>query len=231
MGNKQPDQIRWVAIAITMSGIAAQVGCVPSFNNLIVVPPTHLPAVARQGGEAMFLHRAVHGTTLLYIEQNQGARLAILDVTDPAYITSAGSVQLDAPGPFDFVAALGNQTELIRFRQNQQNAALDLHQVSAPTVQWMQEPLRGTAAPLEDNGSTVSDEDSADVQAIRDYEAMASTENSTELNRVFDAKRVRGEITRSDTGTTFVLTDSGLFVIRRPAKEITKEFRALDYVN
>jgi hypothetical protein len=231
MGNKQPDQIRWVAIAIATSGIAAQVGCVASFNNLIVVPPTHLPAVARQGGESMFLHRAVHGTTLLYIEQNQGARLAILDVTDPAYIRSVGSVQLDAAGPFDFVAALGNQAELIRYRQNRQNAELNLHEASAPTVQWMQEPLPGTAAPLQDNGSTVSNEAGADVQAIRDYEAMANTENSIELNRVFDANSVRGEITKSDTGTRFVLTDSGLFVIRRPAKEITQEFRTLDYIN
>jgi hypothetical protein len=75
--------------------------------------------VERQPGEAMFLHDTVDGRTLLNIEQNQGARLATFDVTDPVHIKGDGSVQLDASGPFDFISPLGNQAELVRFRQRQ----------------------------------------------------------------------------------------------------------------
>jgi hypothetical protein len=130
--------LRRAAIAIVAGGIVAKTVYAGPSNNLIVVPPTHLPALARQSGEAMLLHETIGGTTLLYIEQNQGSRLAILDVTDPAHIKGEGSVPLSASGPFDFVAPLGSRAELIRFRQDQENALLDLHKVKTPTLQRVQ---------------------------------------------------------------------------------------------
>jgi hypothetical protein len=225
--------LRRAAIAIVASGIAAQTGCAGSSNNLIVVPPTHLPELARQPGESMFLHETIDGTTLLYVEQNQGARLAILDVTDPAHIKGKGSVQLNAPGPFDFVSSLGSRAELIRFRQTQENAVLDLHKVKAPTLQRMQGlTLKGPATPLDSDGFKVSSQADADAQATRGYQVqVVNTANSPELNRVSNVKGVRGEITKYDTGTTFLLTEGGLFVIRRPVKEMNKELRDLDYAN
>ena len=225
--------LRRVAIAIVAGGIAAQSGYAGPSNNLIVVPPTHLPKLARQPGEAMLLHETIDGTTLLYIEQNQGARLAILDVTDPAHIKGDGSVQLNAPGPFDFVATLGSRSELIRFRQTQENAVLDLGKVTAPTLQRVQGlTLKGPATPLDNEGFTVSSQANADAQATRDYQVqVVNTANSRELNRVSNVKGVREEITKYDTGTTFLLTEGGLFLIRRPVKEMNKELRDSDYAN
>jgi hypothetical protein len=226
-----PKCLRPVAMAIVISGMAAQTGCAESFNNLIVVPPAHLPGLARQPGEAMLLREIVDGTTLLYIEQRQGSRLAILDVTDPAHINGGRSVQLNAPGPFDFVATLGNRRELIQFRQNQEFAVLDLHKVKAPTLQREQGlTLKGLAMPLDNDGFTVSSQAGADAQATRDYQVV-NTSNSREINRVFDVKGVREEITMDDTGTTFLLTDSGLFLIRRPVKEMGKLLRDQVYNN
>ena len=225
--------LRRVAIAIVISGIAAQTGCAASFDNLIVVPPTHLPELARQGGKSMFLHETIDGLTLLYIEQNQGSRLAILDVTDPAHIKGDGSIELNAPGPFDFVAPLGNRAELIRFRRNQENAVLDLHKVKAPTLQRVEGlTLKGRPTPLDNEGLTVTSQADADAQATRGYQVqVVNAANSQELNRVFDVKGVREEITKYDTGTTFLLTEGGLFLIRRPVKEMNKELRDLDYAN
>jgi hypothetical protein len=40
-----------------------------------------------------------------------------------------------------------------------------------------------------------------------------------ELERVLDLKQIRGEITDTDTGTTYVLAQDGLYLIRRPAVE------------
>jgi hypothetical protein len=223
--------LRRVAIAIVASGIAAQAGYAGSSNNLIVVPPAQLPELARQSGEAMLLHETIDGTTLLYIEQNQGGRLAILDVTDPAHIKGEGSVQLDVPGPFDFVAALGNRSELIRFRQNQENTVLNLRKVKAPTLERVQGlTLKGQGTPLDNDGFIVSSQTNA--QANPDYQVqVVNTANSRELDRVFNVKGIREEITKYDTGTTFLLTEGGLFLIRRPVKEMNKELRDSDYAN
>jgi len=225
--------IRRVAIATVISGMAAGVALAAPSSNLIVVPPTKLPASARQSGEAMFLHETIDGTTLLYIEQNQGSRLAIFDVTDPGRIKDEGAVEIDPLGPFDFVSGLGSRAELIRFRKHQGNAVLDLHKAKAPVLKTPQGlTLKGAAMPLGNDGLTVSSRALADSQPARDYEVqVVNTANSPEVSRVLNSQGVREEITKYDTGTTFLLTDAGLFLIRRPVKEMEKTLHDLDYSN
>jgi hypothetical protein len=225
--------LRRVAIATVISGMAAGISLAAPSSNLIVVPPTKLPASARQSGDAMLLHATIDGTTLLYIEQNHGSRLAILDVTDPAHIKDAGKVAVDAPGPFDFVSSLGGRAELIRFRQSQGNAVLDLHKAKVPVLKTLQGlTLKGAAVPLGNDGLTVSSRVAADSQVTRDYQLQViNTANSPELNLVPNVKGVREEITKYDTGTTFLLTADGLLLIRRPVKEMEKTLRDLDYSN
>jgi len=158
MNGKVSKCIRRAAIAIVASGtVAAPALYAKSSSNLIVVPPTDLPELARQTGDAMLLHDTIDGRALLYIEQNQGARLAIFDVTDPAHVKGEGSVSLDATGPFDFVSTFGNRAEIVRFRQDQEDAVLDLHHVKVPTLKRVQElTLQGPVSPVGDDGFTVS---------------------------------------------------------------------------
>ena len=54
---------------------------------------------------------------------------------------------------------------------------------------------------------------------------MVDTANSQALERVFDVAQVRAEISNNDTGTTFLLTDSGLYLIRRPGVESNQWLR------
>jgi hypothetical protein len=225
--------LRRVAIATVTSGLAAGIALAAPSSNLIVVPPTKLPASARQSGEAMLLHETIDGTTLLYIEQNQGSRLAIFDVTDPAHIKDEGSVALDPRGPFDFVSSLGSRAELIRFRQDQGNAVLDLHKAKVPVLKTPQGlTLKGAVMPLGNDELTVSSRAVADSQVARDYQVqVVNTATSPELNRVVNVKGIREEITKDDTGTTFLLTDDGVFLIRRPVKEMEKTLRDSDYTN
>ena len=229
VNSKLSKYLRRVAISIVASGtVAAPAAYARPSNNLIVVPPTDLPELARQTGEAMLLHEAINGRTLLYIEQNQGARLAIFDVTDPRHVKGEGSVQLDAPGPYDFVSTLGNRAELVRFRHGQGDAVLDLHKVKAPSLKSVQGlTLQGPTMPLGDDGFTVTSQADAAVQSTRDYQVV-DTANSQELNRVFDVKRVREEIANGDTGTTFLLAEDGLYLIRRPVVETNKKLRELE---
>ena len=225
--------LRRVAIATATSGMAAGIALAAPSSNLIVVPPAKLPASARQSGDAMFLHETIDGTTLLYIEENQGSRLAIFDVTDPAHVKGDGSVEVDAPGPFDFVSSLGSRAELIRFRQDQGNAVLDLHKAKVPVLKTPQGlTLKGAVTPLGNDDLIVSSRALADSQVARDYQVqVVNTANSSEPSRVFNLKGIREEITKYDTGTTFLCTDDGLFLIRRPVKEMEKTLRDLDYAN
>jgi hypothetical protein len=192
-------------------------------NEIILVPPANLPTLARQSGEAMFLHDAKDGRTILYVEQREGTQLAIFDVTDPAHVRGEGSVQLDASGPFDFVADLGKRGELVRFRGGQGEAVLDLR--NTPVL--MKVPgldTKNSAIILADYASRLTGQDfNAPVgQSTRDYKIFQSGESPSD-DRVIEVKQVRQETTNPDTGTTFLLAQKGLYMIRRPALEAAPE--------
>ena len=213
-----------IAIAASASVVAPAVYARPA-NNLILVPPAQLPPLARQPGEALFLHQTLDGSTLLYVEYDQGARLGILDVTDPSRIKERGSVALEGVGPFDFVSSLGERAALVRFRQGHAEAVLDLHNDKLPTLRKIQGlTLQGRVTPLAGDGFTVSAQADADVSPSRDYQVV-DTANLQAPERVFDVAKVRAEISNNDTGTTFLLTESGLYLIRRPAVESNQWLR------
>jgi len=195
-----------LAIAMVMSAMAPfQMIHANSSSSIVVVPPEDLPTLARQSGEAMFLRDARDGRTLLYVEQRQGSQLAIFDVTDPAHIKGKGSAQLDAAGTFDFVASIGERAELVRFRQGQGEAILDLRK--APALK----KLQGL-----DLQSATAEPSPRDFQVLRPGKAHGQ-------DSVIEVRQVRQEATNADTGTTFLLAEKGLYVIRRPALETPPE--------
>jgi hypothetical protein len=227
IGNRFSKPLRRAIIAIVATGtVAAPAAYARSSNNLILVPPTDLPGLAQQAGEGMLLH-TIDRRTVLYIEQNQGTRLAILDVTDPGHVKGEGSVQIDAPGPFDFVSTLGHRADviLIRYRQGQGSAVLDLRKVKHPTLTKIQGlTLRGTTLALGDDGFTVSSQGDSNAASTRDVQVV-DIASLGDLNHVLDVKEVSEELTKPDTGTTFLLAKSGLYEIRRPAVERENRFR------
>jgi hypothetical protein len=224
--DKVSTRLRRVATTLAVSGLvtAAAVHANPS-NNIVLVPPTDLPVLARQSGEAMLLNDALDGRTFLYIEQDEGSRLAILDVTDPGHIKGAGSVQLDASGPFDFISPVGNQGELVRFRQDDEEAVLDLRK-KTPSLKAVQGlTLTGPVTRLGNDGFTVSGH-APELPRAWNFQVV-DTANSRQLTQVFDVPQVREELTKADTGTTFLLTEKGLYVIRRPAIETVQQVLAI----
>jgi hypothetical protein len=180
----------------------------------MLLRPAELPELARVTGQAMVLHATGDSRTFLYVEQNDGARLAIFDVTDPAKIKQEPAAQLDAPGSFDIVSSLGDYAELIRFRDGQGEAVLDLHKAKAPTIKIVPGlKFHGLGDRLIGDGFTIANQASAQTAAnARNYQIVA-TLNSHEPERVYDVKQVRYEITNDETGTTFLLGADGLYVI------------------
>jgi hypothetical protein len=164
--------LRRVAAAIVASGTAATpLAYARPSDRPIVVQPAALPELARQPGQAMFLYDSVDGRTLLYIEQSQGTRLAIFDVTNPARIKSAGAIRLDAPGPFDFVSSFGNRAEVVRFPDGQGNAVLDLNNANAPALKTAQRlTLQGTTTPLVAEAIGASSQIDPDMQSSQAYQ-------------------------------------------------------------
>ena len=52
-------------------------------KDIVVEFPSDLPEVAQHNSEAMFLYPAADDQRILYLEQDQGRTLAMLDVSDP----------------------------------------------------------------------------------------------------------------------------------------------------
>jgi hypothetical protein len=223
MNTKQITRIAQLALAaaaaLTLSG-AAEARNRP----IILVRPTQLPELAQVPGQAMILHATNDGRTLLYVEQNDGARLAIFDVTDPAKIKQEAAARLDAPGSFDFVSSLGDRAELIRFRDGRGEAVLDLHKAKLPVIKTVAGlKFQGPTERLGDDGFIIASqatENQGNVQASssQDYQVV-ETAYGREPNRVYDVNQVREEITNDETGTTYLLAADGLYLVRRPAVE------------
>jgi hypothetical protein len=195
-----------------------------SSDQIIVVGPADLPELARVTGQAMMLHDTMDGRTLLYIEQNDGARLAIFDVTDPAHVKAEGSAQVDAPVSFDFVSSLGADAVLVRFRNGQGEAVLNLHKAKTPTLNMIRGLYsQGSTEFLGDDGLIVARRPSMQSDANDTDYQVVNISNPLHPKPLTDIKQVLEKITNDETGTTFLLTADGLYLIRRPAVE--EEFR------
>jgi hypothetical protein len=59
-------------------------------------------------------------------------------------------------------------------------------------------------------------------QSIRDFQVVESGKSRAD-DRIIEVKQVRQEMTNADTGTTFLLAEKGLYLIRRPALETAPE--------
>jgi hypothetical protein len=193
------------AVAGTM--FSAFVAHAANVGDIVVVPPSELPAASREYSEAMMLHETAGGRMFLYIEQEQGTKLAVLDVTNPAKIKAEKPVTLNVPGPFDFVGSAGSRNELIRYRGTGQEAVLDLRKAKVPSVDVLPElTVTGHIMGLvEDNA----------VMSPAQYQIVDAA-GSTPYQHVTNVKGVKQEITDNDTGTTYLLAEEGLFVVRRP---------------
>src|ERR1700758_5387683 len=121
-----------VVSASFLSTLSAQAEIHSRSKQLVVMEAPDLPEPAQTPGNSLFLHSDGAGSTYLYVEQQQGARLSVFDVTDPARIKLVVSTPLAAGGAFDFVRPLGNNAELVYFRDGQKEAVLDLRKAKRP---------------------------------------------------------------------------------------------------
>jgi LVIVD repeat len=193
-------------------------------GTLIVEQPGDLPEMAQVPGQALFLYQGGNCEiceTYLYVEQQNGARLAIFDVTDPAKIKAAASVPINAPGAFDFVRYLNNRAELVRFRESGQLAELDLRNPKRPALK--------IASALSAPGHTESLGETGLVMINAHYRyvgggvahdyRVVDVSNPAHPIPLATIKQVKHKIVNEETGTTYLLGSDGLTVLRRPRVE------------
>jgi hypothetical protein len=189
-------------------------------NGIIVLQPADLPEQAQTPGNSFFLYSDNDGSTYLYIEQQQGARLTTFNVTDPSKIKFVSSTTLTSPAPFDFVRPVGGRAELIRFRDGKGVAVLDLHTAKKPTVKIISGLSEsGATEPLGELAFMMIDEPYNYVRAVpRDYQVIDISSPSDPL-LITTVKEVKHQVVNGDTGTTFLLGSGGLTVVRRLSVE------------
>ena len=188
-------------------------------NDLIVMEARDLPEQAQTPGNSLFLHSDNAGNTYLYVEQQQGARLSIFDVTDPAHIKLVVSTPLAAQGTFDFVRPLGNNAELVYFRDGQKEAVLDLRKARRPVLRMISAMTDlGPAEPLGESGFLVTAEAHQYTPAVARDSQVIDVAGSipTQIATVNDVKH---RVTNDYTGTTFLLGTDGLTVVRQLSVE------------
>lgn len=188
-------------------------------KDLVVIEPSDLPEQAQTPGNSLFIHADSAGTRYLYVEQQQGARLSVFDVTDPAHIKLAGTTPLAAGEPFDFVRPLGDRAELVYFRNSQKEAVLDLRRAKRPVLRGIPTVTDlGVAETLGENGLLVTSQAHEYVPAVaRDYQVVDIAASVPAL--LATVKDVKHRVTNDETGTTFLLGSNGLTVVRRPDVE------------
>ena len=184
-------------------------------KQLVVMEAPDLPEQAQTPGNSLFLHSDGAGSTYLYIEQQRGARLSVFDVTDPARIKLVVSTPLAAEGAFDFVRPLGNNAELVYFRDGRKEAVLDLRKAKRPVFRVISTVTDlGAAEALGESGLLVTSQTYKYVSAVgRNYQVI-DISASAPVQLATDGD-VRHQVSNNETGTTFLLGPNGLTVVRR----------------
>ena len=189
-------------------------------KELVVMEARDLPELAQRPGNSLFLHSDNAGGTYLYVEQQQGARLSVFDVTDPARIKLVVSTPLAAEGAFDFVRPIGDHAELVRFRDGQREAVLDLRKAKSPVLRMISTATDlGSAETLGQSALLVMSQSHPYAPAVaRDYHVIDIA--APVPSQIATVKDVKHRATNDETGTTFLLGSDGLTVVRRlPVEE------------
>jgi hypothetical protein len=172
-----------------------------------------LSTTPQNGSEDLLLRSAGDGNTYLYVEQQQGALLAVFDVTDPRHMKLATSIATEAHKTYDFVTPIGSGAELVAFRDGSGTAVLDFRDPKAPRLAVIGGPSNPVTLL---GGSGYLAASLAAGPAVpsqpRDLQ-LVEIENSPRLLNTFPG--VTKQVGRAETGTIFLLGQGKVTVIRR----------------
>jgi hypothetical protein len=213
-------KIKTVVATIFAAILSVQASASVRTKTIAVEFPADLPELAQGPSQAMYLHHTREAQAILYLEKENGRKLAILDVTDPAHIQAVGQVSIAAPSAYDFVQYLGNSTTLIRYRDHSGFAIISFKNYKQPVL--TAEPKYLHPSKVESDGPNglllVSVSGSTAPAREPQYEVL-SVSGSSSPTPLATVKGVIQRVDRPGTGTIFLLNEQGVTVVRSLAAE------------
>lgn len=207
------------AALLATTSITAHAATKNHSRTIVVQSPFNLPVLAQKDSEAMYLHLAGDGKTLLYIEANSGNDLTILDVTDPARVKRVVQTTVGATSTYDFVKAVGEHNVLLRYRNGSGEALLRLKDYKHPQL-VAASALAGTEAAekLGETGLlTASTAENNFINNSINDPTYKVWDNSKPAhpNVLASIPGVMQRLSKEDTGTLFLLSSDGVTMVRR----------------
>ena len=199
-------------------------------KSVVVESSSDLPEIAQRQTEAMYLYDTQHGQTLLYLEQNEGRTLGILDVTNPARIRAIGQVSLNARAPYDFVQAASNSTALVEYRDHSGFAVISFKEYKQPVLVQTQWEYPARSESLGSNSLLLASSPAPSVAAPDPRYQVVDLSNPTKPATLSTIDGVTERLERQDTGTLFLLGSNGLTVVRRPRVEEEYEIHQMQMI-
>ena len=189
-------------------------------SSIVIDTPADLPELAQRRSEAMYLYSNGSGQAFLYLEQDQGKTLAILDVSNPGSIREVGRASVAARSPYDFAQSLSRSAALVRYRDGSGWAILDFKKYKEPAVVAAPElPNQSSIQTLGRNALTFSSADNLSTPARDDRFDVVDFSDPSKPRSLLTVHGLKQRVEREETGTLFLLASDGLIVIRRPSVE------------
>lgn len=210
--------------AIFAASVSLQANAKTQSKSVVVESPADLPEIAQRKSEAMYLHATGGGQAVLYLEQDNGRTLAILDVSDPGAIRPVGDVTIDARSPYDFVESLSDSAALIHYRDHSGFAVINFKKFKKPVlIEAPQFEHPAQAEAFGDESLILTSMDHPIAQAEDPNYELFDISNPSNPRAIATIDGVTQRMDRPETGTVFMLSNDGLTVIRRP--NVEQEYR------
>jgi hypothetical protein len=205
-----------LAALLVLASITTNAVVVPHSKTIVVESPETHPILAEANPEAMYLHDTNEGRTLLYIEAENERKFISLDVTDPSRIQRFTQSELPATSAYDFVRGLGDSNVLIRYRNGSGVALISLKHLKRPELS--SSPALGNADTSEQLGPTAVLV-SSDAMPAASYQVIDSS-RPTQAAVLATIPDVQLSVSKTDTGTLFLLNKNGINVLRQLEVEV-----------
>jgi hypothetical protein len=211
---------KFMVAALFVAAVGVQADARTQSKSIIVESASSLPEIAQRKGDAMYLRETGGGQTLLYIEQDNGQSLAILDVTDLAAIRPVAKVSLSAKSPYDFVETLNDSSALIHYRDHSGFAVINFKKSKMPVLtEAPQFEHPSQAETFGHAGLLLTSMNHPITQAQDPQYELFDVSNPSNPTPLASVDGVTQRLDRPETGTIFMLGNNGLTVIRRPNVE------------
>lgn len=213
------------AMLVATTGVHVQAATRPHSNTLIVETPTNHPVLAEENAHAIYLHKTNDGRALLYIEQQSGRGISVLDVTDPSKVKRIAQTSFPTASAFDFVRDVDDNVALIRFSDGSGFALLNLEHSRRPVL--LDAPALAQARNPEMLGQTgmlvaVTENSPIPAGDPKSYKVL-DTANASGPEVLAAISDVTHRVENDETGTLFLLNKDGVTMIRRPRVEAERQ--------